>query len=156
MISEAGWRSVATFILHTILFGFALAIGFVPEVLLSGYYQQTHIAAFSPCIATTAFMMALLVNRRRKDRAPLLFGIAGLLFLAFAIGREGHAWDPSWAHESKQQYLLHAFFGTEQQCSSSECLSELFCTTPCTAAVAYSLGGALAIFLPAWAHPHEG
>jgi FtsH-binding integral membrane protein len=70
MAAERWWHSVAIGLLHLILFGFAFGIGFVLEVFVSRYYQGSHLAAFSPCIAATAFLMGLLVNRTRKDRTP--------------------------------------------------------------------------------------
>ena len=70
MAAERWWHSVAIGLLHLILFGFAFGIGFVLEVFVSRYYQGSHLAAFYPCIAASAFLMGLLVNRTRKDRNP--------------------------------------------------------------------------------------
>jgi hypothetical protein len=148
MGSERPWHSFATLLLHVILLGFAFGIGFILEALFSRYYQASHIAAFSPCIAVTAFVTAFFANRRRRDRGPLLFGVAGLLWLAFAIWDEGRAWNPTWAHESRSNYLVHMFFGTPAQCSASECIGELFFTTPCIAAIVYSIGAAVGLLRP--------
>jgi FtsH-binding integral membrane protein len=148
MASERRWHSLATLLLHVILLGFAFGIGFLLEALFSRYYQGSHIAAFSPCIAVTAFVIAYFANRRRRDRSPLLFAVAGVLWLAFAVWGEGRAWDPTWAHESKSNYLVHMFFGTPEQCSASECIGELFFTAPCMAAVAYSIGAAVGSVSP--------
>jgi predicted anti-sigma-YlaC factor YlaD len=155
MAAERWWHSVAIGLLHLILFGFAFGIGFVLEVFVSRYYQGSHLAAFSPCIAASAFLMGLLVNRTRKDRTPLLFGIAGVLWLAFAIWDEGRWWEYSWSHESKTQYLIHMFFGTAQQCSGSECIGEMLFTTPCAAAIAYSIGAAVGLMIPACLRPRK-
>jgi len=146
MTAERWWRTFAVLLLHIILFGFAFGIGFLLEALFNRYYQGSHIAAFSPCIAVSAFVMAFFANRRRGNHSPLLFAIAGLLWLALAVWDEGRAWNPTWAQESKSNYLVHMFFGTRAQCSASECIGELFFTTPCLAAITYSLGAAVGLF----------
>ncbi len=119
-----------------------------PRPFFSGYYQYSRIAAFSPCIAATAFLVSLLVNRTRRDRAALFIWIVGVLWLAVALWDEGRGWEYTWAHESRTQYLIHMFFGTAQQCSASECIGELLFTTPCAAAIAYSLGAAIGWMIP--------
>jgi len=149
MPTERWWQSAAVLIIHLILFAFAFGIGFLIEAWLGERYENSHIAAFVPCIAATAFLTAFLVNRKRRDRAPLLIGLAGVPCLVFAIWYEGLYWNYAWARESKNQYLIHMFFGTERQCSATECVGELFFTSPCIAAIAYTLGAVIGFMMPA-------
>jgi hypothetical protein len=156
MATERWWHSVAIGLLHLVLFGLAYGIGFIVEAFVSERcYPQSHLAAFAPCIAAVAFLTALLVNRTRKHRLPLLFGVVAVLYLAAAIWDEGRGWDYTWAQESKAQYLLHMFFGTTQQCSTSDCIGDLFFTMPCVAAVAYSLGAAAGLMIPERSRAHK-
>ena len=98
MATERWWHSVAIGLLHLVLFGLAYGIGFIVEAFVSERcYPQSHLAAFAPCIAAVAFLTALLVNRTRKHRLPLLFGVVAVLYLAAAIWDEGRGWDYAWA-----------------------------------------------------------
>ena len=148
MIRSAWWKPLAIWAAHLAVLAFAVWIGFYIEVLFSGRYQFSRLAAFAPWMAATSCAFGFFINRARRDRIALFVWVAGLALLAFAIEREARLWNPAWIHESRKQYVIDVFFGDGRHCPGSECIAQLFFTAPCTASIAYSLGAAIGLLVP--------
>ena len=120
----------------------AMIIGFLPEVLLSRVYYNTGIEPYSPMIAITAFLLGYLVSLFIFDgRAATFVWIIGLAWMLFGIYGTTRYWSASWSPEkTRWGYMLANLFGPTLKCSGSECMGELFFTTPFTASITYSIG----------------
>ena len=54
-------------------------------------------------------------------------------------------WSASWSPEkTRWSYMLANLFGPSNKCSASECLGELFFTTPFAVSLTYSVGAYIA------------
>jgi hypothetical protein len=120
----------------------AMVISFPLEALLEGGYDNTGLAAYSPAIAFTAFLLGAFVSGRiRKGQAANFVWIIGLLWLLFGMYDETRYWSAIWSVEKTHLgYILANFLGPADRCSGSECLGELFYTTPFAASITYSIG----------------
>jgi hypothetical protein len=120
----------------------AMMIGFLPEALLSRVYYNTGIEPYSPMIAITAFLLGYFVSLFIFDgRAAAFVWIIGLAWMVFGIYDMTRYWSASWSPErTRWGYMLANLFGPTLKCSGSECMGELFFTTPFTASITYSIG----------------
>ncbi len=120
----------------------AMIIGFLPEALLSGVYYNTGIEPYSHMIAITAFLLGYFVSLFIFDgRAAAFVWIIGLAWMVFGIYDMTRYWSASWSPEqTRWGYMLANLFGPTLKCSGSECMGELFFTTPFTASITYSIG----------------
>jgi hypothetical protein len=148
------WKPLAIWAAHLAVLVFAVWIGFYINLLFSSLYQYSRLAVFAPGMSATACAFGLYVNRVRRDRIAMFVWIAGVGLLAFAIWDEGRWWDYAWARESKRQYLMHMFFGDAQHCGG-ECVGQIFFTAPCAASIAYSVGAAIGLVMPARRGPRR-
>lgn len=118
----------------------AVIIGFLPEAFLSRSYYNSVLGPYSPVIALVAFVLGYLVSFRiRKGQAATFVWVVGLLWLVFGMYGNTRNWSANWPME-KSRYIVANFFGPTASCSATECLAELFFTTPFTASIAYSIG----------------
>ena len=119
-----------------------MIIGFLPEVVLSRAYYNTGLEPYSPAIALTAFLLGYSASAHIRDgRAASFVWTLGPLWMLFGISTTMTDWNPSWATEkTRWGYMLANLFGATLKCGGTECLYELFYTTPFTASVTYSLG----------------
>ncbi|MGB8987982.1 MAG: hypothetical protein WCC37_15385 [Candidatus Sulfotelmatobacter sp.] len=119
-----------------------MLLGFLPEALIGKLYYNTGFEAYSPAIALTALLLGYFVsNRIGNGRSASWVWIIGFLWLLFGICDETRSWSATWSPEkTRWGYTLANFFGPTLKCSGSECLDELFFTTPFTATVVYSIG----------------
>jgi CDP-diglyceride synthetase len=125
----------------------AMIIGFLPEAVLSErVYYNTGLEPYSPMIAITAFLLGYFVSVHIfKGRAATFVWIIGLAWMMFGIYDTTRYWSASWSPEkTRWGYMLANLFGPTRKCSGSECLGELFFTTPFTASIVYSIGAYLA------------
>jgi hypothetical protein len=124
----------------------AVIIGFLPEALLSRVYYNTGLEPYSPMIAITAFLLGYFVSHSIfNGRAATFVWIIGLAWMMFGIYDTTRYWSASWSPEkTRWGYMLANLFGPTLKCSGSECLGELFFTTPFTASITYSIGAYLA------------
>jgi hypothetical protein len=123
----------------------AFIVGIIPELLVGTLYRSTFLEAFSPAVAITALLLGYFFGYK-LDREHLAgwTWICGLIWLLIGIHELTSSWSPSWSHtESAWRYARTQLFGSIRLCSDSECLYELFFTTPFTISVTYSLGGFL-------------
>ena len=127
---------------YVVAVGGAMIIGLLPEAYLSRFYYNTDLNPYSPAIALAALVLGYLVSVRiRKGQAATFVWVVGLLWLAFGMYDSTRNWSASWSPEkTRWAYIVANFLGPTYACSGSECLNELFFTTPFTASIAYSIG----------------
>jgi hypothetical protein len=141
----------------------SMLIGFLPEAFISRYYYNSGFEAYSPAIFATAIMLGYLVTRSLGHSSAIMrklghssamwVWIVGLVWLVYGAYDESSQWYKGVAH-SRLDYIVANFFGPTSKCSETECLNELFFTTPFTATIGYSLGAAIGLaFLPK--HPAD-
>ncbi len=117
-------------------------IGFIPEGFMSSYYVNTAVEPYSPTIFAVALLLGTVINAKVGHRSAMFVWIAGVLWLAYGMYSESDLWQTTRA-VSRLAFIRDSFFGTGTSCSDSECLHELFVTTPSAASVGYSIGAAL-------------
>lgn len=120
-------------------------IGFLPEALVSRVYYNTGLEPYSPAIAASALLLGYFVGFRLLGlRAATWTWAMGVLWLLVGVHELTSHWSASWSPEKTRcGYALANLFGPTLKCSGSECLYELFYTTPFTASVTYSIGACL-------------
>jgi len=121
----------------------AMIIGFFPEVFAARLYYNTGLEPYSPMIAATVFILGYFVARLVSDgRAATFVWIIGLAWMLFGIYDVTRGWSATWSPEkTRAEFVLANMFGPTTRCSGSECMYELFFTTPFTASIMYA-GGA--------------
>lgn len=119
----------------------AMAIGFVPEAKLGQAYYNTAADPYSPVIALVALLLGYFLSRHvRKGQAAEFVWVVGCAWMLFGIYATASGWNSTWSAErSRVAYVLANLFGSTLKCSGTECLGELFFTTPFTATMAYSI-----------------
>jgi hypothetical protein len=122
----------------------SMLIGFFPEALISRYYYNSGFEAYSPAILATAIVLGYFVNRRLGHSPALWVWVVGLVWLAYGAYDESKLWYTTGAI-SRMSFIVDNFFGPTSKCSGSECLGELFSTTPFAATVGYSMGAAFGL-----------
>src|ERR1700688_1756166 len=124
----------------------AMIIGFLPEAILSRVYYNTGLEPYSPMIAITAFLLGYFVSLSIfNGRAATFVWIIGLAWMMFGIYDTTRYWSAGWSPEkTRWGYMLANLFGPTLKCSGSECLGEVFFSTPFTASITYSIGAYLA------------
>jgi hypothetical protein len=156
LFAYVGWRSLrwlrsvekefsksenSNSVRYTLMFAFiywlaatvaSFAVGFLPEVFLSRYYENTGIAPFAPVIAVIGFALGI-AFRGRGARWAWIFSLLWFAFGIFTVRGDG-----SWAQ------AMGNLFGSSSACSDSECLGELLITMPCVASLAFSAGANIA------------
>lgn len=122
-----------------------MIIGFLPESFASQLYYNSGLEPYSPIIAATAFLLGYLVaGSIFQGRAATFAWIIGLAWMLFGIYAETRSWSASWSTEkTRWSYMLANLFGPTLKCSGTECMGELFFTTPFTASITYSVGAYL-------------
>lgn len=123
----------------------AMIIGFFPELFMARLYYNTGLEPYSPMIAATAFLLGYFVaSSVFRGRSATFVWIIGLGWMFFGIYDTTRFWSASWSPEkTRWGYMLANLFGPTKECSGSECLGELFFTTPFTASITYSVGAYL-------------
>ena len=123
----------------------AMIIGFFPEMFVSRLYLNTGLEPYSPMIAATAFLLGYFVAGLVSDgRASTFVWIIGLAWMLFGVYDTTRFWSASWSPEkTRWGYTLANLFGPTLKCSGTECMGELFVTTPFTASITYSVGAYL-------------
>jgi hypothetical protein len=108
-------------------------------------YYNTGVEPYSPMIATIALLLGYFAARLIFDgRAATSIWIIGLAWMIFGIYDTTRNWSASWSPEkTRWAYMMANLFGPTLKCSGSECLGELFLTTPFTASITYSVGAFL-------------
>lgn len=96
-----------------------------------------------PAVAFVAFLLGGFVSTRiRNGQAATFVWAVGALWLSYGMYDSMSGWNASWSPEkTRWSYMLAQLFG---QCSDTECLGELFVTTPFAASVTYSIGAYIA------------
>jgi hypothetical protein len=123
----------------------AMIVGFLPQLLVGNLYRHTSIEAFSPVTAFSALLLGYFLGYS-LDRFHLAgwTWILGLIWLLYGIHDLTRSWSPTWSHaESAWSYARSQLFGPSRLCGDSECLYEVFFTTPFVASVMYSIGASL-------------
>jgi hypothetical protein len=123
----------------------AMIIGFLPEALLSRMYYNTGLEPYSPMIAATALLLGYFASGFIfNGRAATFVWVIGVAWMAVGIYKTTTYWSASWSPEkTRWGYMLANLFGPTLKCGGSECLGELFFTTPFTASITYSIGAYL-------------
>ena len=108
-------------------------------------YYNSGLEPYSPMIAATSFLLGYFVaDRILNGRAATFIWIIGLAWMVFGIYDTTRYWSASWSPEkTRWGYALANLFGPTVKCSGSECLGELFVTTPFAASITYSVGAYL-------------
>jgi hypothetical protein len=117
-------------------------IGFLPEALVGRFYYNTGLGPYSPAIACSALLLGYFIAYRvLGGRSASWAWLAGVLWLLVGIWDITRFWSASWSPEkTRWGYMLANLFGPSLKCSGTECLYELFYTTPFAASVMYSIG----------------
>jgi hypothetical protein len=113
--------------------------GFVPEVTLGHLYFNTGLEPLVPFMALSAFVIGYVMNRVYGHRAALWVWVPFFtlfLFAAYSLYRE---WNPAWEPRGHLEYMYVNLLGRTTACSGTECLYELFFTTPLVTSVMYSV-----------------
>jgi hypothetical protein len=120
-------------------------IGFLPEALVSRIYYNTGFEPYSPAIATSAFLLGYFVSYRfLSARVAIWTWAIGVAWLVVGVYELTSHWSASWSPEkTRWGYAIANLFGSTLKCSGSECLYEVFFTTPFAASVLYSIGAFL-------------
>jgi hypothetical protein len=121
-----------------------MLIGFLPEVFTARYYYNSGFEAYSPAIFATASVLGCLVTRGLGHSPAMWVRMVGLVWLVYGAYDGSGYWYKGAAH-SRLDYVAANFFGPTTKCSNTECLYELFVTTPFPATVGYSLGSAFGL-----------
>lgn len=119
-----------------------MLVGFLPEGLIGRLYYNTGFEPYSPAIACSALLLGYFVaSKILGGRGANWTWLAGILWLLVGIWDVTRFWSASWSPEkTRWGYMLANLFGPTPRCSSTECLYELFYTTPFAASVMYSVG----------------
>jgi len=119
-----------------------MLIGFFPEALIGRAYYNTGLEPYSPAVAVSALLLGYFVSLRLFSlRAATWTWLVGVVWLLVGVHELTKSWSASWsAEKTRYGYALANLFGPTLKCSGSECLYELFYTTPFTASVTYSIG----------------
>ena len=130
---------------YFIAVGGAMIIGFLPEVFVSRLYYNTGVEPYSPMIASTAFLLGYFAaGFVFQGRAATFAWVIGAAWMLFGIYDTTRYWSASWSPEkTRWGYMLANLFGPTVKCSGTECLGELFFTTPFMASITYSIGAYL-------------
>jgi hypothetical protein len=139
MVPKVTATSVADFMVHSFLaIPVAIAVGFLPEALLSGVYHNTFIEPFTPMISLTALSLALFSSRWIRSAAAKWVWTVPLLWFLYGVWEFTHSWSPAWdSSSSRWAYAFRELLTS--RCGSSECVGELLYTTPLVASAVYSL-----------------
>ncbi len=122
----------------------SMVVGFIPEATL-GQWIFSHVThslePFSPFVAAIAAVLGFLVARSWHDRRAVWAWIPGLLWFALGIHSmllvNGIVQSGQWVGSSPSRFLFDNLLS--DKCGDTECLNELFFTTPLVCSVAYSL-----------------
>jgi hypothetical protein len=122
-----------------------MLLGFLPEALTSRLYYNSGLEPYSPAIAASALLLGYFVSSRvLSSRAAMWTWLVGVLWLLVGVQELTSHWSANWSPEkTRWGYALANLFGPTLKCSGSECLYELFFTTPLAASVMYSIGAYL-------------
>ena len=121
-----------------------MLIGFFPEALVSRFYYNTGLEPYSPAIAASALLLGYFAARHLGLRAATWTWTIGVLWLLLGVHELTSGWSASWSLvKTRWEFAFANLFGSTLKCSGSECLYELFYTTPFTASVTYSVGACL-------------
>lgn len=139
---------IADFLLHSVLaIPVAMILGLIPEALASSIYHNTFLEPFTPMIVLTAVILAVLSSKWiRSSVARWVWTLPSAWFL-YGFYDATRYWSPVW--DSSSSKWSHAFKELlTTQCGSSECLGELFFTTPLVCSVVYSLAYLIILKFP--------
>ncbi len=121
-------------------------VGFFPEGFAGGWYQNTTLQAFVPCMSTVAILLGILVARSPSlaDKRARWAWIPGLFWFGFGVhdmlfAGNGVLQTGAWVGSTPFRYLLDNLFGGTRKCGGTECLDELIFTMPLVVSTAYSL-----------------
>jgi hypothetical protein len=116
----------------------SMVFGFAPEEGLgSTLYGNTVLGALSPFVAVVAAILGLLVALRLHDRESVWVWVPGVIW--FALGAYDVGWPASASLSSNFSSAVATLFEGRDKCAESECLYELFYTTPLVCSITYSL-----------------
>ena len=130
---------VADFIVHSLLaVPVAMFVGFLPEALAGRLYVNTPLEPFTPMIALSAVCLAVFSSRWVASKVARWVWILPLLWFFYNGWDLMRSWSPAWdSSSSRWTYALKELLSSH--CGSSECLYELFATTPLAASAAYAI-----------------
>lgn len=140
-------QSAAVVVLHCFGAVFvSFIVGFFPEGLVEGWYQNTPLQAFVPCMSTVAILLGIFVARSSSlaDKRARWAWIPGLFWFGFGVhdilfAGNGVLQTGAWVGSTPFRFLLDNLFGGTSKCGDTECLSELMYTMPLVVSTAYSL-----------------
>jgi hypothetical protein len=122
----------------------SIMIGIVPEAIVSRFYYDTGLEAYSPAIALIALLLGYFVSFRLfGEKMASWIWLLGIAWLLFGIHSLVSTWDPRWDRVGRWQSVINNLFGKSSNCSNRECLGEFMFTTPFVSSVTYSLGAFL-------------
>jgi len=120
-----------------------MIVGFFPALFLEKYYSNTYLQSVDPpttlCAAILGYVIYKFWPKREAKYIWMIFVGLFLWSLASAL-----IWpEPYTLEPNRWIAVFHRYFGAGTQCSSDECMTEFFYTTPTACTIAYSLGAYL-------------
>jgi hypothetical protein len=139
--------SATVVVLHCFAVVFiSFTVGFFPEAFVGGWYQNSPLQAFVPCMSTVAILLGIFVARSSSlaDKRACWAWIPGLLWFGFGVhdmlfAGNGVLQTGAWVGSTPFRSLLDNLFGGTSKCGDTECLYELTYTMPLVVCTAYSL-----------------
>jgi len=116
--------------------------GWLPEVKFSSNFTNTGWEPYSPAITCAALALGFYLSPVvLKTKGAASTWMIGVLWLCYGFFETAKGWSPASSDQpTRWAYAATNLFGKTDQCSGSDCMGELFFTTPCSVAVAYSIG----------------
>ena len=144
-------RAVLGFMVHAMIATTGgLILGFVVnrgtgELSRGAATDVQVLTGFIPFVVGSALLAAFASSRWFRGVAPFV-GLLGLLALYLGGHELWRGWDPSWSHQTRQDYVLSQLFGTGAGCHDSECLYALFFGLPFVCLTTYSLSSLVTLY----------
>lgn len=116
----------------------SMMLGFLPEATLGHYYHGTFVEPLTPFMTISAAIVGMFVGRKLLDSAAIWVWIPGAIVFLQGAAELMAWWSPSWDYSSSRWIYAVRNLLTPN-CGSTECLYELFGTTPFVCSIAYSV-----------------
>jgi len=116
--------------------------GGLPEAKFQQRFADNNLGAFAPFITCAGLILGFYLSPIiMKGKGAAWTWLIGILLLAYGISKLAIHWSPQETSEpTRWAYAVANVFGNPDQCDRTGCVNEMIFTTPCSVAVAYSIG----------------